>query len=217
MAQHLFVIIESSEIFTRGVTEILRWELDPDAYFLCIHSKSDLELPDTSTCILIGNGLGTEMSLAEILVYIKSLNLKVPIICIPEMLTSKQARQFYSDKLTDGILHRNCKTEEIIKGVRSVMAGEVYIGNDVNLHQTREQSILQNKNNDPFYLIQTLTDQERIIMDYVIEGKSSYEISQILFRSIHTIKTHRRNLLHKLGVSNTIELIAYLDSINYGR
>jgi DNA-binding CsgD family transcriptional regulator len=62
-----------------------------------------------------------------------------------------------------------------------------------------------------------MTHQERQIMEYVIEGKSSNDISQILFRSIHTIKTHRRNLLNKLGVTNTIELITYLDSIEFGK
>lgn len=56
-----------------------------------------------------------------------------------------------------------------------------------------------NEKDDPFYLVQTLTDQEKLIMEYVIEGKSSNDISQILFRSVHTIKTHRRNLLNKLG------------------
>jgi hypothetical protein len=55
----------------------------------------------------VGNGLGVEMSLLDLLVYIKSLKLAIPVICIPEMITSKMAKQLFTEKLLDGILHRD--------------------------------------------------------------------------------------------------------------
>ncbi len=217
MDKGYYVIIESSEIFTSGIIEIVKSGLSQNARFFSIHYRKDLNMPHPIECIIVGNGLGVEMSLLDLLVYIKSLKLAIPVICIPEMITSKMAKQLFTEKLLDGILHRDCTRKELIEGIDAVMNGKIHIGRQINLHQTDEQSVKANKKNDPFYLIQTLTHQERQIMEYVIEGKSSNDISQILFRSIHTIKTHRRNLLNKLGVTNTIELITYLDSIEFGK
>ncbi|MFZ1359217.1 MAG: helix-turn-helix transcriptional regulator, partial [Saprospiraceae bacterium] len=95
--------------------------------------------------------------------------------------------------------------------------GDVYIGPDISLHQSNEMTVQVTKKDNPYYLLQKLTIQEKKIMELVIEGKSSTDIAQLLFRSVHTIKTHRKNMLHKLGVSNTIELISFLDSVDYNK
>jgi DNA-binding CsgD family transcriptional regulator len=39
-------------------------------------------------------------------------------------------------------------------------------------------------------------------------GLSSKQIGGQLFISPHTVDTHRRNLLKKMGVQNTLELVA---------
>lgn len=215
MNNYFFLVIESSEIFAQGVKCILAGGFGEGSHVRLIHKKSDLVVPSEVKCIIVGNGLDVEMNFYEILECIKSLRVKAPKLCIPEMITSKMAKALYTDKLVDGIMHRDCSAEEMIHGINVLMRGDVYIGKNIWLHQTKEQSVKATKKDDPFYLVQTLTDQEKLIMEYVIEGKSSNDISQILFRSVHTIKTHRRNLLNKLGVSNTIELITYLDSIGY--
>ncbi|HQN57808.1 MAG TPA: response regulator transcription factor [Saprospiraceae bacterium] len=215
MSKYFFLIIESSEIFTQGTKCILSNGFGEDAEIRLIHKKSDLIIPPDVKCIIVGNGLGVEMNFFEILEYIQSLRIKAPKLCIPEMITSKMAKTLYTSRMVDGLMHRDCTAEELIHGVNEILRGEVFIGRNIWLHQTKEQSIKATKKDDPFYLVQTLTDQEKLIMEYVIEGKSSNDISQILFRSVHTIKTHRRNLLNKLGVTNTIELITYLDSIGY--
>lgn len=52
------------------------------------------------------------------------------------------------------------------------------------------------------------TKQEINIIEFISNGKSSSEIAQILYISIETIKTHRKNILSKSGATNTVQLVA---------
>lgn len=55
-----------------------------------------------------------------------------------------------------------------------------------------------------------LTPQERRITDYVIAGQSSPAIARMLGLSQRTIQNHRANIMDKLHVSSTPELIRLL-------
>jgi len=55
----------------------------------------------------------------------------------------------------------------------------------------------------------SLTDRELEIVKLVAEGYTTAEISKMLCRSIHTINTHRKNILNKLGLNNPSELVRY--------
>ena len=59
-----------------------------------------------------------------------------------------------------------------------------------------------------------LTNREREIVVHIAQGKMAKEIAGILNISIHTIYTHRKNIMKKLGISSPVELITY--AINKG-
>ena len=52
-----------------------------------------------------------------------------------------------------------------------------------------------------------LTPREKEILYYIVHGKHSIEIADILFLSIHTVLNHRRNILTKTNTETTAELI----------
>lgn len=212
-----FCIVDGSEIFASGLQHILTSAFGERVSCTVILDRDELSIPENATVIVVGNALRGQMSFEQILEYLKSLRLDKPVLLIPEMITSKSAKNLYTGRLTDGIVTRDCAKDELISAIGKVIGGEVYIGKGISLFQSNEQTVIATKKDNPFYLVQKLTEQEKKVMEYVIEGKSSNDISQLMFRSVHTIKTHRKNLLQKLGVSNTIELIAYLDSIGYNK
>ncbi len=55
----------------------------------------------------------------------------------------------------------------------------------------------------------SLSKREREILRMICEEKTSTEISQDLFISEHTVLTHRKNLLKKVGCKNTVGLVHY--------
>jgi len=54
-----------------------------------------------------------------------------------------------------------------------------------------------------------LTPREREILQMLGEGNSNKEVARKLNLSLHTIETHRGNLLEKLNLHSTAELILY--------
>lgn len=54
-----------------------------------------------------------------------------------------------------------------------------------------------------------LTPREKEVLQLVKDGYLSKEISDKLSISVHTVNTHRQNILEKLGVDNSMEAIAY--------
>jgi two-component system response regulator NreC len=54
-----------------------------------------------------------------------------------------------------------------------------------------------------------LTDREREVLQLLAEGKSNKEAASILSLSPYTIETHRTNLMQKLNLHNTAEIVLY--------
>ena len=52
---------------------------------------------------------------------------------------------------------------------------------------------------------QSLTEREREVLRLVAQGQSNQQIAQFLDISEHTVATHLRNLLDKLGVGNRVQ------------
>ena len=53
------------------------------------------------------------------------------------------------------------------------------------------------------------TKRERAVVILVAEGRSNKEIGVALSISAKTVETHRRNVMHKLGLKSTAELVRY--------
>jgi LuxR family maltose regulon positive regulatory protein len=53
-----------------------------------------------------------------------------------------------------------------------------------------------------------LSARELEVLDLVAQGLSNQQIAERLFLSLHTVKTHLKNLLGKLGVTNRTEAAA---------
>jgi len=58
-----------------------------------------------------------------------------------------------------------------------------------------------------------LSKREKEILGYVKEGLLSKEISNNLSISVHTVNTHRQNILKKLGANNSFEAVEYASKL----
>ncbi|GAB4348831.1 MAG: UvrY/SirA/GacA family response regulator transcription factor [Gammaproteobacteria bacterium] len=101
-----------------------------------------------------------------------------------------------------GFLTKGCPAEEMIKAIRTVHAGQRYIGTDVA--QDLALSLLPGSAESPF---DTLSQREMQVLLMLTEGQSIQEISDRLCLSPKTISTYRYRLYDKLGVENDVELI----------
>jgi len=95
-----------------------------------------------------------------------------------------------------GYILKNAMPEEIVQGVATVMAGEIFLCHEVDL--------LMNKKSDKHIF---LTRRESELLKLITEGYTNQEIADKLFLGGETIKSYRKNLLFKLNVKNTAALV----------
>ena len=54
-----------------------------------------------------------------------------------------------------------------------------------------------------------LSKREKEVLAMIAEGHTNTKIAELLFLSAHTVTTHRKNIMHKLGVKNTAGIVMY--------
>jgi two-component system, NarL family, response regulator NreC len=107
-----------------------------------------------------------------------------------------------------GYLLKDNADEDIERAVRAVSAGKPYFSPTISRALLEEDMRLMRKRGvqDSFDL---LTEREREVLQLLAEGKSNKEAAVVLNLSPYTVETHRTNLMQKLGIHNTAEIVLY--------
>ncbi|MCB4235065.1 LuxR C-terminal-related transcriptional regulator [Kaistella anthropi] len=54
-----------------------------------------------------------------------------------------------------------------------------------------------------------MTAREMDVLSLICEGMRTKEIAEKLFISVHTVESHRRNIMLKLNINNSSRLVKY--------
>lgn len=106
-----------------------------------------------------------------------------------------------------GYLLKNTDESELILAIRSVTKGKKYFSAEISekmINFMATQSISEN----------ILSNKETEVLGLLAKGLTTKEIANQLFVSSRTIETHRANILKKLEVKNTAELIKKAAKMN---
>jgi len=100
-----------------------------------------------------------------------------------------------------GYLLKNTGKAEFIEAIQNVAKSIPYYNDEVR-ESLEKYTPSENEVN-----IKNITKRELEILKYVAQGLTSQQIADILLITGKTVETHRSNLMHKLNVRNTIELV----------
>jgi DNA-binding NarL/FixJ family response regulator len=109
-----------------------------------------------------------------------------------------------------GYLTKKCAGENIVEAIQAVSNGEEYFCKSV-----REKIFNSFSKNNPKLnkyepiVDSLLTEREMEIITLISLEYSGKEISKLLFISANTVETHRKNIMKKLKLKNTIGLVKY--------
>lgn len=107
-----------------------------------------------------------------------------------------------------GYLLKEAAEEDLLPAVRAVSAGKSFFSPAISrlLLEDYVRQLKQRGLEDSFHL---LTDREREVLQLLAEGRSNKEVAAVLGVGLSTIETHRANLMQKLGLRNTAEIVLY--------
>jgi DNA-binding NarL/FixJ family response regulator len=183
--------------------------------------------------------IGEAKSSSELLDLIKNAEVEIVVIdytsdgfeidVIPKVLqkypdvrflavTPEQSASTLIDALKSGVqsyVKKDCDLEEIIDAVKDTAKGKKFFCGQI-LETIRRSSIDVNDIDFDAFSCNavSLSEREVQIIKMIADGLTNAQIAEELFLSNHTVNTHRKNILAKLGVKNTAGIVMYAVKTN---
>lgn len=105
-----------------------------------------------------------------------------------------------------GYLLKNSTYDQLLDAIKTVYGGRKYLSEQIT------EVLIDNylgKNEELPLKAQELTEREFEILKLYAEGKSAKEIAKQLFVSTKTVGTHKQNIMEKLHLKSTVEMVRY--------
>ena len=126
------------------------------------------------------------------------------------MITMHKSEQYFLCAMSagaDGYLLKEDSDSELLNAIDVVMHGDIYIS--PHLAEEFTDEVIRAYREKGVFPCDTLTNREIEVLKLVAEGLTSKEIAELLSISIRTVEHHRANLLKKLNLKNTADLIKH--------
>ena len=107
-----------------------------------------------------------------------------------------------------GYLLKESAEEDLLSAIKSVANGKPFFSKAINevLLEDYMRVLRQQGLSDTFDL---LTSREKEVLQLLAEGRTNKEVATLLDVSPYTVESHRTNLMQKLNVHNTAEIVLY--------
>jgi two-component system, NarL family, nitrate/nitrite response regulator NarL len=205
------VIADDHPIFRDGLRKLLMLEEDFRVVAEARDGKEVLEVldehqPDILLLDLKMPGLDGLTALQKL----QNSRTKTKVI----VLTASEDKNQFVQAMkfgTCGIVLKQTATELLIKSIRKVHAGEIWLDSHTTAAVMRQFSSpmdstpVGNRDRDR----SPLSQREREIVVLVAQGFKNKEMAEKMFISEQTVKNHLHNIFDKLGVSDRLELALY--------
>jgi two-component system nitrate/nitrite response regulator NarL len=97
-----------------------------------------------------------------------------------------------------GYLVKSASKEEIEAAILSANEGKLYLSLDINAIDLNSEITTD---------VPVVSRREKEVLQLIVDGLTNPQIAEKLFISLHTVDSHRKNLLAKFNVNNTASLI----------
>ncbi len=127
------------------------------------------------------------------------------------MLTMHKEEEYLYQAISagaDGYLLKDDAEKELFLAIEHIQSGKIYISPGL-ADQSMQNWARMRRGEDKAFSADTLTVRQREILKLIAEGKSNKEIGDLLYISVRTVERHRANMMSKLNVRKTAELVQY--------
>ena len=145
----------------------------------------------------------------DVFAKVNRFNSKVKFVAI----TGEQTGITIVNALRAGVtsyIKKDCDIHEIVESIRETAdGGRFFCGqiletikreaidvNDLDISELSCEAVI-------------ISERELEVIKLIAEGYTNHEIADKLFLSPHTVNTHRKNIMQKLGVNNTAAIVMY--------
>jgi len=202
------MLVDDHQIIRDGIKQLLDDEADIQVISEADNATSALrklerQIPD----ILISDLSMPHKSGFQLIKEVFALYPEIKVI----VLTMHNDEVYVNEAIQLGVsayLSKDASKYELIGAIEAVYDGDTYFNSKItNLLMKSMVAKARGKEEKTKNSLQTLTQREREVVELIIDGYSSPQIAKKLFISSRTVENHRSNIMNKLEVNNTIELV----------
>jgi two-component system, NarL family, response regulator NreC len=200
-------LVDDHEMYLEGLALLLKKQ---ETFSIVGTSQTGADLipilPDLQADILLLDVQLSDMNEEDLIKKIRAIRPQQKVIYLSLMRGTRFIHKLLKYHI-QGYVLKNAPTSELIHAITVVYNGGTYFSKEIDV-----------LTNDDFR--NTLTIQESRIKDIlskreievlklVCQEFSNSTIAEQLFLSVSTVETHRKNLIAKLGVNNTVGLVKF--------
>lgn len=196
-----YIIADNQELTRAGLKAIILSKFPGDISIADDKTELILQLKEYPESIIFLDYTLFDFNDASNLMIAADRFAKSQWILISDDLTTDFIGQIYYGSRNISILFKDTPVSDIANALHSAQEGNRYISQravELLLNQRQKEDVETN-----------LTQTEVEILKAIAQGKTTKEIANERFSSIHTINTHRKNIFRKIGVNSAHEAIKY--------
>lgn len=206
------LIADDHQMMLDGLKLVLAKEKDIEIVGEALNGKQVLNILANNTIDVAIIDIGMpEMDGYDTVLSIKQQHPETHILVL-----SLHKEEKYISKLlkagVNGYLIKDKGSDELVSAIRAIASGKEYYDKEVLNVSLRA---MQNKNKDHLQAVR-FTKREEEVLHLIADGLSSKQIGEKLFIAESTVETHRKNLLEKLNLPNSKQLMKYAIDKGYG-
>ncbi len=201
------LIVEDHEVVIKGIKtllepydelEIVGYALDSEEAMRKVEELRpdivimDINLPEVSG-IEVTEKITSQYPLCKVIYYTSHVD--------EELITNGFEAGAY------GYVPKNFKPQELIEAIHMVNDGQKFMKGIVS--EKFISSYLKSEKDKKMKQEVPLSEREMEVLKHMSEGLSNKQIADKLFISIRTVETHKHNLMKKLNIYSTAELVIY--------
>jgi len=107
-----------------------------------------------------------------------------------------------------GYLLKDSSGRDIINAIQAAMKGETFLSPSIS-KKVVDSYLSPRKRSSMEERYKQLSNREREVFQLIAEGHSTRRISEMLCVSVSTVKSHKGNIMQKLGIYNPIRLVHF--------
>jgi len=208
------ILADSNDLVRAGMRSILSVQTDLPITSEATNSEELCEQVQSFSPSMVILDFTSEGFTIDVISKIKSINPDIHFIAI----TPEQNAQTLIDALRLGVnsyVKKNCALDEIVNAVIETSRGNKFFCGQILETIQRAEIDVNHLDFDPLNCEPViLSERENEIIKLVAEGNTNGKIAELLFLSNHTVNTHRKNIMAKLGVKNTAGIVMYAVKMN---
>lgn len=203
------VLVDDHKIVRAGIRAMLLGNSQVQVVGEAGNAKSLFDLLDKAPepdVLLLDIKLGGNTNGIDIAQSVKKSNPKVKSL----MLTANTDEKYIIAALkagAKGFLSKDCQKDELLEALDAVNRNKMFFGKHIST--TVINSYVRNIRGDVELGENPLSTREIEIARLLAEGHSAKQIGEELCISPRTVESHKNNILEKLGLKSTIDLVKY--------